>query len=127
MSVRTTILLDADLLDRLDRHARRRRVTKTSVITAALESWLEAHDEAPALAFIGVGRSAHGRLSLDGRSIARREAGRRPEPARAQGVVGTRGAAAGRTAPTARETAALRSGHAQAAGDVPAARTRGSG
>ena len=27
---------------------------------------------------MGIGRSQHGRLSLDGRSIARREAGRRP-------------------------------------------------
>lgn len=75
---RTTILLDGDLLDRLDRHVGRRRTTKTAVIAAALEAWLDAHDEAPAFPFVGIGRSGHGRLSLDGRSIVRREAGRRP-------------------------------------------------
>jgi len=77
-TVRTTILLDADLLDRLDRHVRRQRSTKTSVIAAALESWLDSHGAAPEFPFLGIGRSSHGRLSLDGRSIARREAGRRP-------------------------------------------------
>jgi predicted transcriptional regulator len=75
---RTTILVEADLLDRLDRYAARSGVTKTSVVTAALESFLEAHDTTPDLAFLAVGRSDHGRLSLDGRSIVRREAGRRP-------------------------------------------------
>ena len=39
---RTTILADADLLDRLDRFARRTRTTKTAVIAAALEAWLAA-------------------------------------------------------------------------------------
>ncbi len=77
-TVRTTILLDADLLDRLDRHVRRQRTTKTSVIAAALETWLDSHEAAPEFPFLGIGRSSHGRLSLDGRSIARREAGRRP-------------------------------------------------
>ena len=77
-TVRTTILLDADLLDRLDRHVRRQRTTKTSVIAAALETWLDAHEATPEFPFLGIGRSSHGRLSLDGRSIARREAGRRP-------------------------------------------------
>ena len=77
-TVRTTILLDADLLDRLDRHVRRQRSTKTSVIAAALEAWLDSHEATPAFPFLGIGRSSHGRLSLDGRSIARREAGRRP-------------------------------------------------
>jgi hypothetical protein len=77
-TVRTTILLDADLLDRVDRHARRERTTKTAVIAAALEAWLDAHEAAPAFPFVAVGRSSHGRLSLDGRPIARREAGRRP-------------------------------------------------
>jgi hypothetical protein len=72
---RTTILLDADLLDRLDRHVGRRRTTKTAVISAALEAWLDSHDDPPAFAFLGIGRSGHGRLSLDGRSILRREAG----------------------------------------------------
>ena len=73
---RTTLLIDADLLERLDRHAYRSRTTKTAVVSQALEAWLAAHEAAPDLAFIGVGRSSHGRLSLDGRSIARREAGR---------------------------------------------------
>jgi len=78
-SKRTTILLDADLLDRLERHAHRRRSTKTAVIAAAVEAWLAEHDPAPSLAFVAVGRSGHGRLSLDTRSIARR-AGSRPDP-----------------------------------------------
>jgi hypothetical protein len=77
-TVRTTILLDADLLDRLDRHVHRQRTTKTSVIAAALEAWLDAHGAAPEFPFLGIGRSGHGRLSLDGRAIVRREAGRRP-------------------------------------------------
>ncbi len=76
-TVRTTILLDADLLDRLDRHVGRQRTTKTSVITAAIEAWLDSHEAAPEFPFLGVGRSSHGRLSLDGRAILRREAGRR--------------------------------------------------
>jgi len=77
---RTTILIDGDLLERLDRYAHRERTTKTAVIAAAIEAWLVANDTAPALGFIGVGRSSHGRLSLDGRSIARRDAGRPPRP-----------------------------------------------
>jgi predicted transcriptional regulator len=77
-TVRTTILLDADLLDRLDRHVRRQRTTKTSVIGAALETWLDVHEATPEFPFLGIGRSQHGRLSLDGRQISRREAGRRP-------------------------------------------------
>jgi hypothetical protein len=75
---RTTILADADLFDRLDRFARRTRTTKTAVITAALEAWLGANTEATDLPFLAVGRSPNGRLSLDARSIVRREAGRRP-------------------------------------------------
>jgi hypothetical protein len=78
MTVRTTILIDADLLERLDRHARRERTTKTAVITDAIEAWLDEHEAVPEFPFIGIGRSSHGRLSLDGRAIARREAGRRP-------------------------------------------------
>jgi predicted transcriptional regulator len=74
-TARTTILLDADLLDRLDRHVRRQRATKTSVITMAVEAWLDSHEATPEFPFLGIGRSAHGRLSLDGRAIARREAG----------------------------------------------------
>jgi len=77
-TVRTTILLDADLLERLDRHVRRERTTKTAAIGAALEAWLDEHETVPEFPFVGIGRSSHGRLSLDGRSIARREAGRRP-------------------------------------------------
>jgi predicted transcriptional regulator len=75
---RTTILLGADLLERLDRHARRERTTKTAIISAALEAWLDEHERVPDLPFVGIGRSSHGRLSIDGRSITRREAGRRP-------------------------------------------------
>jgi predicted transcriptional regulator len=74
---RTTILADPDLLDRVDRHARRAHTTKTAVIAAALEAWLDAHEAAPDPAFIGIGRSAHGRLSLDARRIAARELGSR--------------------------------------------------
>jgi predicted DNA-binding protein len=82
MSRRTTILADPDLLERLDRFAARARTTKTAVITAAVEAYLAEHEAVPELGFIAVGRSAHGRLSLDGRSIVRREAGRRPDPGR---------------------------------------------
>ena len=78
MHARTTILMDADLLERMGRFAHRGRTTKTAVITAALEAYLAEHDQTPGLAFVGVGESTHGRLSLDGRRIARREAGRRP-------------------------------------------------
>ena len=77
MQTRTTILLDADLLERLGRHAHRARTTKTAVIAAALEAYLEINDPAPELPFIAVGESRHGRLSLDGRRITAREAGRR--------------------------------------------------
>ena len=74
------MLMDSDLLERLDRFAARNGVTKTSVVAAAVESYLEAHDTTPDLSFLAVGRSDHGRLSLDGRSITRREAGMRPRP-----------------------------------------------
>ena len=74
---RTTILLDADLLERLRRYADRARTTRTAVIAAAVERWLDEHEETPDLPILAVGRSGHGRLSIDGRSIARREAGRR--------------------------------------------------
>jgi predicted transcriptional regulator len=80
MTARTTILMDADLLDRLGRFAHRTRTTKTAVIAAALDAYLAAHDAEPELAFLAVGESAHGRLSLDGRRIVRREAGRRATP-----------------------------------------------
>jgi hypothetical protein len=75
---RTTILADADLLERIERFANRARTTKTAVIAAALEAYLADHDVAPDLPFLAIGESGHGRLSLDGRSIMRREAGRRP-------------------------------------------------
>ena len=75
---RTTILLDTDLLERLDRPVRQEQTTKTAVIAAAIDAWLDEHEAQPAFPFVGIGRSGHGRLSLDGRSIARREAGRRP-------------------------------------------------
>jgi len=78
MNARTTILMDADLLDRLGRYAHRSRTTRTAVIAAAVEAFLGAHDTTPEVAFVGVGESAHGRLSLDGRRITRREAGGRP-------------------------------------------------
>jgi hypothetical protein len=74
---RTTILADPDLLDRVDRHARRARTTKTAVIAAALEAYLAAHDAATDLPFVAIGRSTHGRLSLDARRIAGRELGSR--------------------------------------------------
>lgn len=80
MLKRTTLLIDPDILDRIDRFAARNAMTKTAVITAALTDFLETHDTAPDLPFLAVGRSDHGRLSLDGRSIVRREAGRRPRP-----------------------------------------------
>jgi hypothetical protein len=75
---RTTILADADLLERVERFANRARTTKTAVIAAALDAYLAEHDAAPDLPFLAIGESSHGRLSLDGRSIMRREAGRRP-------------------------------------------------
>lgn len=80
MQHRTTILMDGDLLDRLGRFAARSRTTKTAVIAAAIETYLAEHESDPGLAFVAVGRSDHGRLSLDGRSIVRREVGRRPGP-----------------------------------------------
>jgi hypothetical protein len=78
MQKRTTILMDADLLERLDRYAARSGWTKTAVIAAAVEGYLAVNDTAPDLPFLAVGRSDHGRLSLDGRQIAKREAGQRP-------------------------------------------------
>jgi hypothetical protein len=77
---RTTILADPDLLDRVDRLARRRRTTKTAVIAAALEAYLQGEAPPPDLPFVGIGRSSHGRLSLDARRIAGRELGARRRP-----------------------------------------------
>jgi Ribbon-helix-helix protein, copG family len=81
-TTRTTILADPDLLDRVARLADRQRTTRTAIITAALEAYLATHEAAPDLPFLAVGRSGHGRLSLDGRSITRREATRRPASTR---------------------------------------------
>jgi hypothetical protein len=68
---RTSILIDPDLLARLERRARRERTTKTALIAAALRTFLEAAEEAdpPALPFVAIGRSGHGRLSLDGKRM----------------------------------------------------------
>ncbi len=74
---RTTILADTDLLDRLDRHARRAGTTKTAIVTAAIAAYLDQHEPAPSLPFVGIGRSGHGRLSLDARRLAAREVGTR--------------------------------------------------
>jgi len=90
---RTTILAEPDLLDRLDRHARRAGITKTAVIAAALEAYLAEHEPAPALPFVGIGHSRHGRLSLDARRIAAREVG---APAGAPDTARRAGAPAGR-------------------------------
>jgi hypothetical protein len=79
---RTTILAEGDLLERLERFAHRARTIKTAVIAAALEAYLAEHDQGPDLPFLAVGHSSHGRLSLDGRSITRREPGRRPAASR---------------------------------------------
>lgn len=72
---RTTILADADLLERVDRLARRTGTTKTALIATALEAYLAEHEGQPRLGFVAVGRSGHGRLSLDARRIARRGLG----------------------------------------------------
>ena len=75
----TTILIDADLLDRLDRFAARTGVTKTSVIAAALEAHLESHDTTPDLpSSWPLGAATADASRSTGGSIARREAGRRP-------------------------------------------------
>lgn len=74
---RTTILADPDLLDRLDRHARAAGMTKTAVIAAALEAYLATAQPPAPLPFVAIGRSGHGRLSLDARRIAGRELGTR--------------------------------------------------
>ena len=52
------------------------------MISAAIEAWLDAHEAVGELPFVGIGRSSSGRLSLDGRTIARRELGRRDAPRR---------------------------------------------
>ena len=76
-SRRTTILAEPDLLARVDRLARRTGRTKTDIIASALHAYLDdAEDAQPAaLPFVGIGRSGHGRISLDARTIAAREMG----------------------------------------------------
>jgi predicted transcriptional regulator len=56
----------------VDRLARRTGRTKTAVIAAALEAYLQANETAEEPSFVGVGRSGHGRLSLDARRVATR-------------------------------------------------------
>lgn len=77
---RTTLLLPADVLDRLDRLAGSSGRTKTALVADALRAYLDA-SETPRgqLPFVGIGRSGHGRLSLDSGRIAARELG---EPSR---------------------------------------------
>ena len=73
---RTTILLSADLLDRLDRLARSSSRTKTALVAEAITAYLEAAEPPRApLPFVAIGRSGHGRLSLDAGRIAAREMG----------------------------------------------------
>jgi hypothetical protein len=75
---RTTILLDGDLLDRVDRLARRTGRTKTAVVGAALQAYLEVSEaNVPILPFVGIGSSGHGSLSVEGKRIAGREMGER--------------------------------------------------
>lgn len=73
---RTTLLVPADVLDRLDRLAGTTGRTKTGLVTDALRAYLDA-SETPRgqLPFVGIGRSGHGRLSLDAGRIAAREIG----------------------------------------------------
>jgi hypothetical protein len=73
---RTTLLLPADLLDRLDRLARSTDRTKTALVAEAIGGYLDA-SETPRgpLPFIAIGQSGHGRLSLDAGRIAAREMG----------------------------------------------------
>ena len=75
-TTRTTILVPVDLLDRLDRLARSSGRTKTSLIVEALQALVDTTEPPRApMAFVGIGRSGHGRLSLDGARIAAREMG----------------------------------------------------
>lgn len=65
-------------------------MTKTATIGAALEAYLAEHAPPAELPFVAIGRSSHGRLSLDARSIVRRElggdaGGRRARPERTGG------------------------------------------
>ena len=73
---RTTLLLPADLLDRLDRLARSSNRTKTALVAEAIAAYLETTEPPRGpLPFVAIGRSGHGRLSLDAGRIAGREMG----------------------------------------------------
>jgi hypothetical protein len=76
-SRRTTILADPELLARVDRLARTTGRTKTDILQAALLVYLDDAEDAvrTPLPFVGIGRSGHGRVSLDARKIAAREMG----------------------------------------------------
>ncbi len=75
---RTTILLPAELSDRLDRLARPAGGSKTALIARAVAAYVEAAESPPApLPFVAIGSSGHGRLSLDAGRIAARELGDR--------------------------------------------------
>lgn len=68
--------MPVDLLDRLDRLARTSGRTKTALIVEALQSLVDTTEPPKApMPFVGIGRSGHGRLSLDGSRIAAREMG----------------------------------------------------
>jgi len=72
MLKRTTVLMDPDLLERLDRFAARTGVTKTSVIAAALEAHLEKNDTTPDLPFWpSAGATTDGCPSMAGDRAAR--------------------------------------------------------
>jgi Ribbon-helix-helix protein, copG family len=75
-TARTTVLVPADLLDRLDRLARSSGRTKTALIVEALQGYVDAMEPPRApMPFVAIGRSGHGRLSLDASRIAAREMG----------------------------------------------------
>ena len=65
-TARTTILLDADLLERLDRHARRERTTKTTILTAALATpvglGFQPQTEAQLVGALAEALTRHGRV-----------------------------------------------------------------
>ena len=136
---RTTILLDADLLDRLDRHVQRQHTTKTSVIAAAVETWLDSHEATPEFPFLGIGRSAQ-RPPVARRPLDRAQGGGPPTRATASGdparpVRDPRRGRRRRPQPrrgrrlvrAGRRAAAARSARARRAGPPAAARARDGG
>ena len=75
-TARTTILAPADLLDRLDRLARSSGRTKTALIVEAIQGYLDTTEPPRTpMPFVAIGRSGHGRLSLDASRIVAREMG----------------------------------------------------